>query len=219
MDRKQFIERIRSGSASFRVDDVTIGFRDGEISGDGTLDLAEGEFKLHLRLPDNASRPEYKGGVLTRAHTGVVRGVIDQDLQFEAKNIFPSFHYSTHSGRTTMLYSIDEPNNLKNLAWGRFEAIIKNAESYAAGKKFRLVGEYLGLKWEGDWQEVYKFWARWRPRLVHRGSGGDDGTDSVAEHFNIGSRVVGAIHMIVLRLMGYEGLMVNSTFEDQIRRI
>jgi hypothetical protein len=125
--------------------------------------------------------------------------------------------------RSTLLAFIQEqstePNNLKNPAWGRFEAIIKNAEFYAAREKFRLVGEYLGLKWEGDWQEIFRFWARWRPRLVHRGSSGDDSADAVAEHFNIGSRVVGAIHVIVLKLMGYEGLMVNSTFEDTVRTI
>ena len=107
MDRKQFIERVRSGSASFRVDDVTIRFPDGEISGDGTLDLTDRGFELHLCLPDNASRLEYKGGVLTRADTGVMRGVIDHDLRFEAKNVFPSSHCSTHKGRTTMRYRID----------------------------------------------------------------------------------------------------------------
>lgn len=498
MDRKQFIELVRSGSASFRVDGVTISFPDTEISGDGTLDLTDRGFELHLRLPSNANPPKYKGGVLTRADSGLMRGVIDHDLAFEVKNVFPSFHYSTHNGRTTMRYRIDaielaavdldtqtydqiqrrlaqlesaetefdsdesifaergfnaskvtfsglllgfeliarnagtetkkknpffgestsitsdtqygalsseweyglikrgedvefdlrlnegaksvDPNNdlkalkafmesiafihgqhawpftlefrrdhklitdrvrppkvalrsvhqpfneriwfnsvvgnvqwdfntalskvftflgaqneltaevtqllflireaagrgthttitniamcslldsavnlvfeekiqrrqtealntfsqarsellafiknqskgansPKNQTWDRFEAIIKNAEFYAAREKFRLVGEYLELKWEDDWQEIFRFWSKWRPKLVHRGSGGDDSADSVAEQFNIGSRVVGAIHMLILKLMGYEGLMVNSTFEDKVRII
>lgn len=499
MDRKQFIERVRRESASFRVDDVTIRFPNAETSGDGTLNLTDRGFELHLRLPANASPPKPTGGVLTRADSGFMRGVIDHDLQFEVKNVFPSFHYSTHNGRITMRYRIDaielaaagfdtqtydqiqrrlaqlesaeteldsdegissekgsfnasnvtfsglllgfkliarnagteiqeqnpffggstlstndtqhgdlsgeweygliergediefqlrlkngansadpkndlkalqafmeaiafihgqhawpftlefhrnyklitdrvrppkvalssvhqpfneriwfnsvvgnvqwdfnkalgkaftflsaqneltaevtkllflireaagrgihttitniamcslldsavnlvfaekiqrretettgafdqvrskllafiheqsmDPNSPKNPVWDRFEAIIKNAEFHAAREKFRLVGENLGLKWEGDWQEIFRFWARWRPRLVHRGSSGDDSAGSVAEQFNIGSRVVGAIHMLVLKLMGYEGLMVNSTFEDKVRTI
>ena len=498
MNRKQFIERVRSGSASFRVDDVSIRFPGTEISGDGTLDLTDRGFELHLRLTENAIRPEHKGGVLTQADTGVMRGLIDHDLRFEAKNVFPSFHYSTHNGRTAMRYRIDaielapvgvdaqtydqiqrslaqlesaeaesdadegissekeshasnvtfsglllgfkliarnagtkiteenpffgestsitqdtqcgdlsqkweyglikrgediefqlrlkdgaksidpsddlkalqalmeaiafihgqhawpftlefrrdhklitdrvrppkvalssvhrpfneriwfnsvvgnvqwnfntalgkafsflsapneltaevtrllflireaaggethttitniamcslldsavnlvfeqkirrretemtdafdrarstllaflhgqsmEANSLKDPAWGRFKAIIKNAEVYAAREKFRLVGQYLGLQWEGDWQEVFRFWQRWRPRLVHRGSGGNDSADSITNEFNIGSRVVGAIHVLVLKLMDYEGLMVDSTFEDKVRTI
>jgi hypothetical protein len=498
MDRKQFIERVRSGSASFRVDDVTIHFPDAETSGHGILNLTDRGLEIHLRLPADASPPKPKGGVLTRADSGLMRGVIDHDLRFEVKNVFPSFHYSTENGRTTMRYRIDAielaavgldtqtydqiqrrlaqlesaetefdpdegissekgshgsnvtfsglllgfkliarnagteikrqnpflgestssssdtqygdlsegweygliergedvefhlrlkdgansvdtnndlkalqafmeaiafihgqhawpfslefhrdhklitdrvrppkvalssvhrpfneriwfnsavanvqwdfntalgkaftflsvqneltaevtrllflireaagrgthttitniamcslldsavnlvfeekiqrretetigafnqvrskllawiheqsmgPNSPKNPAWDRFETMIKNAEFYAAREKFRLVGKYLGFKWEGDWQVIFRFWARWRPKLVHRGSSGDDSADSVAEQFNIGSRVVGAIHMLVLKLMGYEGLMVNSTFEDKVRTI
>ncbi len=104
-------------------------------------------------------------------------------------------------------------------AWRRFQAIITNSELYAAREKFRSVGEHLGFKWEGDWQEIFKFWAKWRSRLIHRGSGRDDDEESVATHFNIGSRVIGAIHMLVLKLMGYEGVMVSSTFEDAVRKI
>jgi hypothetical protein len=104
-------------------------------------------------------------------------------------------------------------------AWRRFQAIVTNSEFYAAREKFRSVGEHLGFKWEGDWQEVFKFWAKWRSRLIHRGSSRDDDEESVATNFNIGSRVIGAIDMLVLKLMGYEGAMVSSTFEDAIRKI
>ena len=104
-------------------------------------------------------------------------------------------------------------------AWRRFQAIVTNSEFHAAREKFRLVGEHFGLKWEGDWQEIFKFWAKWRPRLVHRGTKGDDDASSFAEEFNIGSRVIGAIHILVLKLMGYEGVMVSSTFEEKVRKI
>jgi hypothetical protein len=104
-------------------------------------------------------------------------------------------------------------------AWKRFHAIVTNSEFYTARERFRAVGEYLGLRWEGDWQEIYRFWARWRPRVVHRGTAGNEKEEGIAAEFNVGSRVIGAIHMLVLKLMDYEEIMVSSTFEDQVRKI
>ena len=104
-------------------------------------------------------------------------------------------------------------------AWRRFQAIVTNSEFHSAREKFRAVAEHIGFKWDGDWEEIYRFWAKWRPRLSHRGTKSDDDAESIAAHFNIESRVVGAIHMLVLKLMGYEGVMVSSTFEDKVRRI
>ena len=145
--------------------------------------------------------------------------VFEEEIQRRETEALTAFNQA----RSELLAFITEQsrgaNSPKGQAWNRFEAIIKKAEFCAAREKFRLVGEYLGLKWEGDWQEIFRFWARWRPKLVHRGSASDDSADSVAAQFNIGSSVVGAIHMLVLKLMGYEGLMVNSTFEDKVRTI
>jgi hypothetical protein len=104
-------------------------------------------------------------------------------------------------------------------AWKRFHAIVTNSESYSAREKFRAVGDYLGLKWEGDWREIYEFWAKWRPQLVHRGTASNGNGKAITAEFNVGSRVIGAIHMLVLKSMGYEGVMVSSTFEDAVRRI
>src|SRR5882724_513041 len=104
-------------------------------------------------------------------------------------------------------------------AWKRLHAIVTNSESYSAREKFRAVGDYLGLEWEGDWREIYDFWAKWRPRLVHRGTASNGDEKAITAEFNVGSRVIGAIHMLVLKLMGYEGVMVSSTFEDAVRRI
>ncbi len=104
-------------------------------------------------------------------------------------------------------------------AWHRFKSIVMNSDYFSAREKFRVVGEDLGLNWEGDWEEVFRFWAKWRPKLLHRGTAKSEDARAIADEFNIGSRVVGAIHMLVLKLTGYEGLMISSTFEGKIRKI
>jgi hypothetical protein len=498
MDRKKFIEQVRNGAATFRVDDVRVLFPGSELSGSGQIDLSADGFGLDLRLPEGAEAPRMRGGVLTKKDFGTLEGVIDHDLRFEVKNL-PRFHeYSSHNGRLTLRYDLDSielsptgsdiqtydqirrrlellesvealPDNgpheiasskgkeasnvtfsglllgfkliarnaathfeerndflgtrtstqsdtqcgrlsddwdygliqrgehvefhlclrdgrkstdadqdlvtldaflkaiafihgqhawpftlefrrdhrlhtdrvrppriakrsphqpfneriwfnsvvgnlkwdfgtalqkayaffrkknavsdevsnllflcreaagrdanmtITNIAlcsfldsalnlvlkehveiggaeraakfndarsalldfvslkitpttseddpWMRFGSIISNSEFAAAREKFRAVGECLGLQWDGGWGEIYKFWAKWRPRIVHRGTVGSDSEEEIAAEFNIGSRVVGAIHMLVLKLMRYEGIMVSSTFEDQFRRI
>src|SRR5205807_5690451 len=50
-------------------------------------------------------------------------------------------------------------------AWKRFHSIITNSESESAREKFRAVGDYIGLKWEDFWDDIYRFWAKWRPRF------------------------------------------------------
>jgi hypothetical protein len=498
MDRKKFIERIRRGSASFRVDDVTVCFADGEISGSGELEFSHDHFSLDLLLPEGVIAPDMRSGVLTKKDFGSLQGVIDHDLPFRIKNLPPHHEHSESNGRSTLRYDLDaielspigsdkqtydqirlsleqlesfelaeqttsesarleddeasdvtfsgvlrgfkliarnagtrierhndflgstssirsdtqcgdlsvdweygliessedvefhlrlksgckssdpkqdletlhafleaiafihgqhawpftlqfrrdgklitdrvrapkvpkrsphKPFNeriwfnarigkidwdfglalqkaynlfrsqtplsdevskllflsreaaggeahttISNIAlcslldsavnlvfeqriepqltriigtfesvrsellsfisektanvadateepWQRFYAIIKSSEFYAAKEKFRRVGDHLGLNWEDDWHEIFRFWAKWRPRLVHRGTGRESEDKAVQAEFNVGSRVIGAIHILVLKLMGYEGFMVSSTFEDQVRRV
>jgi hypothetical protein len=497
MNRKKFIEQVRHGSASFRVDEVKVRFPSGEVSGSGALELSQGQFRLNLRLSDGILPLQTRGGVLTKKDFGSLEGIIDHDVPFQVKNLPPHHEYSSHNGRLTLRYDLDaielspigsdtqtydqirrslellessepteestvetavseqktscvtfsglllgfkliarnaatrieehndflgdttstrndtqcgdlsddweygliergedvafhlhlkdgrksgntsqdlavldaflkavafihgqhawpftlqfrrdhklitdrvrppkvakrsphqpfneriwfnavvgnlqwdfgtalqkaytffhEENELsaevsqllflcreaaggdayttitnialcslldsavnlvfdaeietreakamagfndarstlldfiaeriatigdaENEPWKRFHSILSNSEFVAAREKFRAVGEFLGLKWEGDWQEVYRFWAKWRPRLVHRGTASADGEEEIAAEFNVGSRVIGAIHMLVLKLMGYEGIMLSSAFEDQFRKI
>src|SRR5205814_4207073 len=118
--------------------------------------------------------------------------VFEQRLQRRETEASVAFE-QIRSTLLTFIQQSTDSNSPENPAWHRFKAIIKSAEFYVAREKFRLVGECLGLKWEGDWQDVFKFWAKWRPRLVHRGTGNDDSAGSVADEFNIGSLVVGAM--------------------------
>jgi hypothetical protein len=145
--------------------------------------------------------------------------VFEQKIEKQLTDRLEAFNFA----RSKLLHVIAEQlataAHAAKEAWSRFQTIVCNSDFYAAREKFHAVGEYLGLRWEGDWEDIFRFWSRWRPKLVHRGSADDTGEEAVAAHFNVSSRVTGAIHMLVLKLMGYEGVMVSSTFEDQVRRI
>ncbi len=145
--------------------------------------------------------------------------VFEQKVEHQQTEAVKAFDDARSKLLAFIAENIENVGRAAEKAWRRFQTIATNSEFYAAREKFRSVGEHLGFKWEGDWQEIFRFWGKWRPRLVHRGTGGDDDSEPAATHFNIGSRVIGAIHMLVLKLMGYEGVMVSSTFEDQVRKI
>ncbi len=145
--------------------------------------------------------------------------VFEQKVEHQQSEAVKAFDDARSKLLAFIAENIEKVGHPAKEAWRRFQTIATNSEFYAAREKFRSVGEHLGFKWEGDWQGIFRFWAKWRPRLVHRGTGGDDNSESAAAHFNIGSRVIGAIHMLVLKLMGYDGVMVSSTFEDAVRKI
>jgi hypothetical protein len=107
-------------------------------------------------------------------------------------------------------------NRKKTLA--RLRRILENANYWSTREKFRAVAENLGLSWEGDWENLYQFWAANRGGLVHRGSRKRD-EDDVSTGFQVQSRAAGAINMIILKLMGYKGIVNSSVFEDQFKRI
>ena len=97
-------------------------------------------------------------------------------------------------------------------ALDRWSNILSNTSYWYTREKFQAVVDDLGLKWSTDWEDLYKFWDKWRHPIIHRAS------RSIAEHdfatFKIQSRIAGAIYLLVLRAMGYKGIAVKSAFED-----
>ena len=79
-------------------------------------------------------------------------------------------------------------------------------------EKFQAVVDELGLKWSTDWEDLYKFWDKWRNPIIHRASRSTTERDFAT--FKIQSRIAGAIYLLVLRVMGYKGIAIKSVFED-----
>jgi hypothetical protein len=84
-------------------------------------------------------------------------------------------------------------------------------------EKFRAVVEGLGLKWCNDWENLYHFWNKWRHPIIHRATRDTDEHDFTT--FKIQSRLAGAIHLLILRSMGYSGIAIKSVFEDVFTNI
>jgi hypothetical protein len=94
---------------------------------------------------------------------------------------------------------------------------LSNTTYWHIREKFRAVVEKLGLKWGDDWENLYKFWNKWRHPIIHRASRKIDEHDFAT--FKIQSRLAGAIHLLALRSMGYSGIAVKSVFEDVFTNI
>ena len=93
----------------------------------------------------------------------------------------------------------------------------KDHREVPVAKMFRAVVEHLHLPWENDWEVLCAFWKENRNRLVHRATKTED--DDTFLDYLIESRVAGAINMLILKLMGYQGYVVSSVYEDQFKQI
>jgi len=94
---------------------------------------------------------------------------------------------------------------------------LSNTPYWYSREKFQAVAEGLGLKWCDDWENLFNFWNKWRHPVVHRGSRSTDENDFTT--FKIQSRFAGAIYLLVLRAMGYSGVVIKSVFEDAFTNI
>jgi hypothetical protein len=103
-------------------------------------------------------------------------------------------------------------------ALDRLRRRVANVSFEHTRERFRAVVEELGLKWPSEWEDTYAFWAKWRHRVIHRGSR-SIAPDDFAVDFKIESRIAGAINLLILRLMDYKGIAIKSIFEDSFTTV
>jgi hypothetical protein len=87
-----------------------------------------------------------------------------------------------------------------------------------AKERFQSVVDRLALKWAGDWDGLFEFWRINRNGLVHRGSDPKIG-DSGGNDVSVESQIGGAINILILKLMGYSGIVCSSVYEDKFKTI
>src|SRR5689334_16598554 len=98
MNRKEFLRRVRTGAATFRIDEVSITFPDHTVHGIGTMELSDNGFRLKLRLAEGVPVPEWRGGILARKDFGSGQGVIEDDLRFQVGNLPPYQQHTINNG-------------------------------------------------------------------------------------------------------------------------
>jgi hypothetical protein len=101
------------------------------------------------------------------------------------------------------------------ISYERIVRILTGAASTDTRAKFEAVIEYLGLKPEDEWKQVFILWKRSRNPLSHRMAENDESEQSVKNDMAAESNIAGAINCMVLKLMGYSGHVQRSTFENK----
>ncbi|NJK91957.1 MAG: hypothetical protein HC904_09090 [Blastochloris sp.] len=90
--------------------------------------------------------------------------------------------------------------------------------SWPVEKLFKRAFFIAWMKWEEREEEAFKFWKENRNDILHDGRYERPDGELVNELY-VESRLAGAINIFVLRLMGYEGIVSASAFEDEYRKI
>jgi hypothetical protein len=95
---------------------------------------------------------------------------------------------------------------------------MKNSRVWPAEKVFKRAFFIAGLKWEDRAEQAFQFWELHRNDILHDGRHEQDDATLLDEIY-VESRLAGAINILVLRLMGYEGVVSASAFEDAYHKI
>jgi hypothetical protein len=82
MKKQDFLNAVRQGGASFRVDNILINTGSGKVSGKGTLRISSGRFSLDVTLDDLNNVPETPTGIIDRGRFWKVRGLIEDEIEF-----------------------------------------------------------------------------------------------------------------------------------------
>jgi hypothetical protein len=87
MNKKEFLNSIRRPGVKFRADNIVVATGTEELSGKGLLHVEDGHFQLLLTLSGSAPAPEGKTGVVTNADFWTVRGLIEDEIEFQMRSL------------------------------------------------------------------------------------------------------------------------------------
>lgn len=102
--------------------------------------------------------------------------------------------------------------------YNRLHSILQHAEALRIRDQFNDVVSHLGLNAD-YWGEAYRRWTRSRNPASHRITSSDGSEDTDRAAIIAESRLAGAINGLVLKLVGYTGPAVGSSFEDMLVQI
>lgn len=146
-------------------------------------------------------------------------------LESLSSSIFDSLNLEPNSEREQfddakreILAWLDANPNLEKIGYSRLRNCIKSAAPLRPADKYRLVCEHFGIKWEGLMFDAWQIWRKTRHQSVHSVLDSET-TRSPEDHFNAIGRIAGAINILILKLIGYSGIVSSSVFEDKFSKI
>jgi hypothetical protein len=172
------------------------------------------------------TRDASEGSVHKKSNNVVLCALLESAITAIFENLVRakknSYQKAFENARKSALETLNEAINASSrsteaTALRRLRQKLSNTPFWHTREKFEAVANKLGLKWQKDWEDLYDFWARWRHRVIHRGTRA--GVISAPDSFKIESRMAGAIYLLVLRVMGYRGIAIKSVLEDVFTKI
>ena len=121
-------------------------------------------------------------------------------------------------GRISCIAVCSLLESLVNAIWESAPGFVAPSRRPPAKERFQSVVDRLGLKWNNDWDGLFEFWRTNRNGLVHRCAESKIG-DNGGNDISVESRIGGAINILILKLMGYSGIVCASVYEDKFKTI
>ena len=104
-------------------------------------------------------------------------------------------------------------------AYKRLADILAPVEPVNNRMRYQAVSDFLGLKPEEYWKELFEMWKDYRNPMSHRMAKTDASEESVKGELIAESQIAGAINCLILKLMDYSGYLRLSAFEDKYGQI
>jgi len=97
----------------------------------------------------------------------------------------------------------------------RMYGLVSSASTFSTPKQFEAILDDLrfGQQWRGELERAFAIWKRVRNNLFHDKARTTQSQDDLEQDIRDQCRIGAAINVILLKLMGYSGLMRASTLE------
>jgi hypothetical protein len=103
--------------------------------------------------------------------------------------------------------------------WKRMTGVVWSADPFSTPKKFQAVLDQLQFdpQWRKDMELAFKTWYEARQHLFHYKERISQSEEDLKKAIFDQCQIAGAINVLLLKLIGYSGLMRASTFEGKYR--
>lgn len=103
--------------------------------------------------------------------------------------------------------------------WKRMDGVVRSADPFSTPKKFQAVLDQLQFdsQWRKDMELAFKTWYEARQHLFHYKERTSESEDDKKKAILDQCQIAGAINVLLLKLIGYSGVMRASTLEGKYR--
>ncbi len=133
MKKEAFIKAVRNSGEKFRVDQIQINTGRSQVSGKGTVRVADRQFVLEVTLDDPENVPSSPAWFVCASEFWEVRGTIEEEIEFTAKGRPSSssrhFGVKTFSTLTFSFGTLDlTPSGFDTLTYAERDAVVRGIQ-------------------------------------------------------------------------------------------